>query len=54
MDAGLLMPKGEQRGRTYLPTDDLRAAWNSIREQRAPRPEEDPYEGAGQTRLPGF
>jgi Fic family protein len=54
VDAGLLAPKGEKRGRTYLPTDDLRAAWNSIREQRPPRREEDPYQGAGQPRLPGF
>jgi len=54
VDAGLLGPKGEKRGRTYLPTDDLRAAWNSIREQRPPRPQEDPYETAGQSRLPGF
>lgn len=54
VDAGLLAPKGEKRGRTYLPTDDLRSAWSSIRAQRPPRPEEDPYEGAGQPRLPGF
>jgi len=51
VDAGLLAPKGEKRGRTYLPTEVLRAAGNSIREQRPPRPEEDPYESAGQARL---
>lgn len=53
VDGGLLVPKGEKRGRTYLPTDDLRGVWNSIRTARAPRPEEDPYEGAGRSRLPG-
>lgn len=54
VDAGLLAPKGEKRGRSYLPTDDLRSAWNSIRQDRPPRPEEDPYEGAGQRPLPGL
>jgi Fic family protein len=55
VDAGLLSPKGEKRGRSYLPTDDLRATWRSIRAQRPPRPEEDPYESAGQQpRLPGL
>jgi hypothetical protein len=54
VDAGLLAPKGEKRGRTYLPTDDLRAAWNSIRGQRPPRPDEGPYETAGQSRRPGM
>lgn len=44
VDADLLEPRGEKRGRSYLPTGDLRAAWSSVRVLRAPRSEEDPYE----------
>lgn len=54
VDGGLLDPTGEKRGRSYLPTDDLRAVWHSIRQDRPPRPEEDPYESAGQHRRPGL
>ncbi len=52
--AGVLEPRGEKRGRTYQPTDVLRAAWSAVRVQRPPRSYEDPYESAGQSRLPGF
>ncbi len=47
VDAGLLAPRGEKRGRTYLPTDELRAAWYAIRTQRPPLPAADPYERTG-------
>lgn len=54
VEAGLLDPQGEKRGRTYLPTPDLRTAWESIRSLRQPRADDDPYESAGQPRLPGL
>ena len=52
--AGLLVPKGERRARTYVPGDDLRAVWASIRAQRPERPHDDPYVTLVQPSLPGF
>lgn len=54
VQADLLEPLGEKRGRTYLPTDRLRSAWTAVRVLRAPRSDEDPYKTAGPSRLPGF
>jgi Fic family protein len=54
VQADLLQPQGEKRGRRYLPTDELRAVWDAIRSMRPPRQDEDPYERAGQPRLPGL
>lgn len=52
-NAGLLDPQGEKRGRYYRATALLRGAWDSIRVQRPPRPDEDPY-GSFQEQLPGL
>jgi Fic family protein len=51
--AGLLEPVGEKRGRSYQPTDDLRAAWASIRRNRPKRSDDDPY-ALVQPELPGL
>ncbi len=51
--AGLLTPVGEKRGRSYQPTDDLRAAWRNIRASRPRRPTDDPYDLV-QPELPGL
>ena len=51
--AGLLQPVGEKRGRHYLPTEELRAAWRDIRVQRRPQADDDPYHRSQPT-LPGF
>jgi Fic family protein len=52
--AGVLEARGEKRGRTYRATADLRAVWQSIREQRPPRPTDDPYVTLVQPSLPGL
>ena len=52
--AGVLSPEGERRGRTYVPTDDLRALWTSIRAHRPDRPVDDPYVTLVQPSLPGI
>lgn len=49
VDAGLLDPKGERRGRIYVAAPDLRQAWQTVRGMRPARPSG----GAGQQRLPG-
>lgn len=41
--AGLLEPKGEKRGRLYLPSGELRAVWNEIWIQRPKPAGLDPY-----------
>jgi Fic family protein len=51
--AGLLVPVGERRGRSYQPSDSLRSAWQAIRDQRPSRRDEDPY-ALAQPVLPGF
>lgn len=51
--AGLLDPHGEKRGRTYLATPQLRAAWEEIRSHRPAPVVDDPYELA-QLKLPGL
>lgn len=54
--AGLLDPVGEKRGRYYEPSEQLRAVWKTIRDQRTERGVDDPYElarQAGQLSLPG-
>jgi Fic family protein len=52
--AGLLAAQGERRGRSYLPTDELRAVWLAIRGQRPERPSDDPYVTLVQPSLPGL
>lgn len=52
-DAGLLLPEGERRARQYHPTTELRNIWESIRKQRPPRADEDPYSRL-QPSLPGI
>jgi len=42
--AGLFVPIGDTRGRFYVPSDELTAAWRSVRANRPPRHEEDPFE----------
>lgn len=42
--AGLFVPIGDTRGRFYMPSDELTAAWLSVRANRPPRHEEDPFE----------
>jgi Fic family protein len=51
--AGLLTPVGEKRGRSYQPTDELRASWRNIRASRPRRPTNDPYDLV-QPELPGL
>lgn len=41
--AGLLLPIGDKRGRSYVAADTLTAAWTEIRGQRPAPAEEDPY-----------
>lgn len=53
-DAGLLDPYGEKRGRQYRATNELRQAWDTIRSQRPPRVEVDPYAQLLQPSLPGL
>jgi len=53
-DAGLLVPFGEKRGRYYRASEDLKALWVGIRQQRGPRDEEDPYVTVLQPRLSGM
>jgi Fic family protein len=52
--AGVLEARGERRGRYYLPSADLRAAWDEIRAQRPERPADDPYVTLVQPSLPGM
>jgi Fic family protein len=52
-EGGLFQSVGEKRGRSYLPTPELREMWSSIRARRGPRGEEDPYEISGHPTLPG-
>lgn len=46
VDSGLFDPVGERRGRLYLGGVELQEAWASIRRDRRPRGEEDPFAGA--------
>lgn len=41
VEAGLLDPIGERRGRTYTPGSDLRSLWAGIRANRPRQPDED-------------
>ena len=43
VNAGLLVPAGEKRGRTYRGTDALRSVWEEIRRERLVDTAEDPY-----------
>jgi Fic family protein len=47
VDAGLLVPKGEKRGRFYLPDRELRDLRQGIIQSRDPRDESDPFAPAG-------
>jgi len=44
VNAGLFVPIGDTRGRFYVPSDELSAAWRTIRSQRPPRTTDDPFE----------
>lgn len=52
--AGLLAARGERRGRQYVPTPELRNVWETIRNQRPPRGDDDLYASVGQPSLPGI
>lgn len=43
VDAGLLEPHGNNRGRHYVGAETLRATWQSVRASRPPREEFDPF-----------
>lgn len=44
VNAGLLIPIGDTRGRYYIGTDDLRAEWQRIRDKWPRQPEaDDPF-----------
>jgi Fic family protein len=47
VNAGLFVPIGDTRGRFYVPSDDLTAAWHAVRSQRPPRGTDDPFELVG-------
>lgn len=53
VEAGLLAPIGEKRGRRYERTDRLARVWTEIRALRPARAETDPYT-QDQPRLPGL
>lgn len=53
-EGGLFEAVGEKRGRSYLPTPELRDVWTGIRARRGPRGEDDPYEHGGHPTLPGI
>lgn len=53
VDAGLLTPLGEKRGRRYQRGEPLAQVWEEIRSMRPARTETDPYV-SDQPRLPGF
>lgn len=42
--AGLFLPIGNTRGRFYVSSDELTAVWRSVRSQRPPRADDDPFE----------
>jgi Fic family protein len=54
VEAGLLEPTGERRGRMYGPTPALRSLWTAIRARRPQRPADDPYVTLVQPALPGI
>ena len=43
VNAGLLVPSGEKRGRTYRGTEVVRSLWREIRHVRLVDTAEDPY-----------
>ena len=54
VDAGLLDPVGERRGRLYVAGEPLRDAWHKVRSLRPQRRLADGLSDAAQQRLPGF
>ena len=48
--AGLLLPIGDKRGRSYVAADTLTAAWTEIWGRRPAPAEEDPYAVAREAR----
>ena len=54
VDAGVLVPKGEGRGRIYLGSQELRQQWLDVRATRPPKAHDDPYVTRSQTVLPGL
>lgn len=46
VDAGLLVPHGEKRGRYYAGSDQLRGLWQGIAAARDPRDDSDPFADA--------
>jgi hypothetical protein len=43
VEAGLLLPSGERRGRFYIASDEVRAIQLKIRAERDPRNNSDPF-----------
>jgi len=54
VDAGVLEPQGQGRGRVYSGSDELRRTWAEVRASRPPKSEDDPYVTVTQDRFPGF
>ena len=53
VDARLIVPEGERRGRIYRPSDTLLDVWREIRSHRRRRGVDDPYQLV-QPALPGM
>ena len=43
VDTGLLLPRGEGRGRYYMGSPELRAIWTEIHKPHSPSDDEDPF-----------
>lgn len=54
VDAGLLEPEGQGRGRVYQGSDELKERWAGVRASRPPKSLDDPYLTVTQASLPGF
>ncbi|WP_419918409.1 Fic family protein [Candidatus Poriferisocius sp.] len=54
VDAGILVPQGTGRGRTYHGSEELHRVWLDIRSSRPPAPNDDPYTTLPQPPLPGI
>ena len=56
VDIGLLLPRGQGRGRHYVGSTELRAVWSEIHRPHSPSDDEDPFagpSGAGPVRPAG-
>ena len=52
--AGVLTAIGERRARHYVRAPELQAIWETVRSQRRPMAEADPYAAPSEPRLPGI